>query len=122
DPQTGRYIQADPLGLEGGINAYAYVDGNPLSLYDPYGLFGMDDVWGGVYRVTGGWSPSQGTVDAIAGFGDGISIFGFSPSRAIRQGWGIDGGVNECSPEYRAANKAGDWYMTMFPVMGRAGY
>ena len=40
DPDIGRYITADPIGLEGGVNLYTYVENNPVKLVDPPGALG----------------------------------------------------------------------------------
>ena len=38
DTSTGRYIQGDPIGLNGDVNPYLYALGNPVRYSDPGGL------------------------------------------------------------------------------------
>lgn len=40
DPQMGRWLTQDPLAEAAGPNLYAYVNSNPLTHVDQYGLFG----------------------------------------------------------------------------------
>ena len=42
DPNLGRWLSKDPIGLEGGENLYAYVKNNPPGLIDPNGLAPCD--------------------------------------------------------------------------------
>lgn len=38
ESSSARYIQSDPIGLEGGANTYGYVAADPLNKTDPQGL------------------------------------------------------------------------------------
>ena len=38
DPSTGRFLQRDPIGIDGGLNVYNYADGNAASGTDPDGF------------------------------------------------------------------------------------
>ncbi len=38
DPATGRFTQADPIGLGGGTNLYGFANGDPVNNTDPFGL------------------------------------------------------------------------------------
>jgi RHS repeat-associated protein len=69
DPTLGRYIEADPLGLGGGQNPYAYVDGRVYDMVDPRGLWG--------FGVAGGVSGEGGLGAGIGATGSiGAGIFG----------------------------------------------
>ena len=37
DPQQGRFVTEDSIGIEGGLNLYAYVGNSPLNYVDPLG-------------------------------------------------------------------------------------
>jgi len=63
DPVSGRFTQADPIGLGGGLNLYGFANGDPVNYSDPFGLCPQ---W-----LTG--RPCSGAVDAGAGFIPGVS-------------------------------------------------
>src|SRR5690606_7452045 len=98
------YLQADPIGLMGGLNNFSYSRNAPYRFYDPDGLEAMDWLWGAIYEGTGGWSPNQSTVDFAAGFGDTLSLGG---TDWIRDKLGLNDSINKCSSAYGACEWAG---------------
>jgi len=45
DPENGRYITSDPIGLQGGLNTFGYVAWDPLKYFDKEGLI-LEFVYG----------------------------------------------------------------------------
>jgi RHS repeat-associated protein len=81
DPANARWITRDPIGLDGGVNTYAYVKANPVMVVDPSGLDGLDDA-----------------ANFFAGWGDTLS---FGATGWARQRLGVDGVID----------RSGGWYV-----------
>jgi RHS repeat-associated protein len=54
DPELGRFISEDPVGLAGGINPFAYLASAPTLGRDPFGL-SEDEICPAGYELVGSW-------------------------------------------------------------------
>jgi len=66
-PWLGRWLSADPSGIEDTLNVYQYVSSNPIRLEDPGGLSGWDRFMGGLKMVGGALETTAGAALFSAG-------------------------------------------------------
>ncbi len=78
-----RFISSDPMGINGGVNLYAYAGLNPLAFVDPLGLWQV--TIGGAYgyggRVTFGKNNGRWNVGGAVGYGLG-AMAEFTPGNS----------------------------------------
>jgi len=98
DYSTGRFLQQDPIGINGSINLYSYVDDNPIHIIDPLGLDIVDSA-----------------ANVAAGFGDIVS---FGLTNWIRNVAGWNDVVDKCSFGYSAGKWAGYLHGVAFSGAG----
>ncbi|MDR0457757.1 MAG: hypothetical protein LBH10_01815 [Burkholderiaceae bacterium] len=86
DPLSGRWLSHDPIGEEGGVNLYQYVNGDPVNYMDPFGLV----QWNGTV-ISGGLTELVGasvfhfilTSECVNGQQAHISVWAVGPSIGV---------------------------------------
>jgi RHS repeat-associated protein len=119
DPSVGRFLTRDPIGYAGGLNLYAYCNGDPINLVDPMGFDGYPwnrTMGGEGTQIVNGWrdtakgfwgtsgAPWQfvgtvntgidfvcGFVTGIMGMGCGLGTYAGDPTLENAPGAIIDG-------------------------------
>jgi len=91
NPVTGRYIQSDPIGFDGGVNGYLYAAGNSLIYKDINGLQTNFKFTGYSYTVIAGGTGVMGTYDDW-NYSTGRRRIGHFIAGG--DAWGLDTGVN----------------------------
>lgn len=142
---AAHYVQSDPIGLRGGVNTYAYVDGSPISGYDAQGLekaigFGYKQTqfWLGAQNATSitgqmdvyahGWpggivGPDGQKITSTADLADFLSKNGWRKGMpvviwACNTGRGKDSIAERFSRDYQTPTMAPDrqiWYSPLGP-------
>jgi len=98
DPDTGRYLQPDPIGLAGGLNPYLYANANPLRFVDPHGLDAFT-IAGTAQFFEGN---AGGLVKGAFGFDTAGSVC-FEFTTCARAGAGLSSGLS-CGLEHNTSD------------------
>ena len=86
NPYLRRFQNADPIGFDGGLNWFAYANGNPIIYLDPSGLDAASSAGGGFNQIGSGildlGQTSIGMVGLVPAFGNPADLLNASISAA----------------------------------------
>jgi RHS repeat-associated protein len=110
DPNVGRYVESDPIGLRGGLNTYSYALANPVSYTDPRGK--------AIYQgVRGAWWLG-GRIGAGINWGVGILTGGLSIGSIVYDMCNeeeyecdkiLEDEIQDCYDQYADLDERADW-------------
>ena len=115
-PELRKFLQADPLGYEDGMNMYAYVHNNPVNFYDPDGTIAWVPVigaaLGAAYNGYNNWDTLSGAewwgsvaLGAVTG---AVSTMGAGALSSMTIG-GMSTAANEAGNQWIRSGRVDNW-------------
>ena len=101
-PALRRFLSADPLGIDGGFNLYAYANGTPLAYVDPLGLCASGGSLPGFFEM----------------LGNGLSTAGEYLARGIDGTWNLALELMASNPNFREAGVQNAVYQAVVDEWG----
>lgn len=102
NPYLCRFISADPSGFGGGLNMYAYANGNPVSNADPFGLGALSEAGIAAASLYNAPTPEQTQIqNAMAGIVDFSTLGLANLASAISTGQDIQGNDLDVDDAYQ---------------------
>jgi hypothetical protein len=132
-PYLMRFLNPDPIGFSGGMNWFAYANGDPLMQMDPLGLWSTTQTWGVVKGVGGlveavvGYGFAAGTAVTGVGIAGGVIVgtHGVDTMQAgFRQAWGgqqVDTGTSQAIQMTGVSRNTANLIDAGIGVVGSAG-
>ena len=107
NPYLCRFINPDPSGFSGGLNLYAYANGNPASYLDPYGLGAL-----GESTLSSSWfnapTPEETQVqDILADFVNMVTLGGANLLTSATTGGDLQGNPLDFGDAFQQSLQAG---------------
>ena len=117
NPYIGRFVNADPISFAGGLNFYAYANGDPVSLIDPFGLSAWSAAGGlakgvghGIYNLWDAINPNGHAAQTT----DALFDIPLHPIQTIQN---VARGIENTFADFGAGLGSGN-----FEKMGEAGF
>jgi len=119
NPVTGRYIQSDPIGFDGGVNGFGYVGGNSLKNIDTDGLVDINYLpyqwlFSSLYQTAKRFNSSWFTV---AAHGHDYGAMDYANQYEV-----TEEGLTKIAKKAKISGKPGIWLLVCYGGIGEKRY
>jgi len=90
DPETGRWLSKDPIGISGGFNQYVFCGNNPVMFVDPWGFCEVESTKIEIFGA--GVAATLGAFGSVGVIWDTEGNFGLTFTGEV--GVGVEAGLN----------------------------